>query len=800
MNTVYHFGLPNTDVSSLNQLPTPVKTDLLARVKSEKKIICNNIPFDKMDFTEYVRKDMIDYLSQVESTNLETIIWNPSDQVGQNGAKYNKGKYIGFVKKFIYRCQKQPLSKCGKYYTVKQKYCYAAGQDSGRIYVKNSGIQGMQCRLRGALLDGCNQDFDMINAHPTILLHIKNTYNIPGLAELPCPLFTEYVNNRAKMIHEHKFTKLEFLIMLNTDDMRPRKGPVFSALNKELKQIKAILYKEYNNKITTTNHKNPKSSITNKLMCLEENKLLQSAMQFAADNDHQVHTPMFDGCTVKLNDRVTPQQFIESLDKLSMDLGVKWSMKPHDTTIKKDPDFTVTDGDMYNEAKKNFEKEHCMILQPLAFVKEYTQSDGPIECDSFGLYTHSQFSNIVRPWKCLQENLQDKLVLLPILEKWIGDSSRREYRKMDFLPPPMVCPKTTFNTFTGFRHDALQRRGITFSDKTDISVFINHIALISGTDENLKCTEYLTHYLADMVQNPGRLPQIALIIKSVQGMGKNLFFENFCDKIFGDKYRISTSKKEQLVGRFTNIGSKMMIIADEAGSDKTAFLGNGQIKELITQPSIEVEKKGIDTCACSNFARYMFFSNMDCPIEIESSDRRFQVFEVDCEKPTAEYFDKLADAFNDDSRVLKFVDYLQGIDLSTVNLRRDRVKTSFYKELQSYSIPMSAKFMEVVLSTCEDTLEYSTADIFEQYKTYLTINNPKYTEKQCKFSKTIIKYDGVTLKRVKRDRKMVRLYTIDVQIAQKYMIDNNLVEDVVFDTLDNTVYQITSELNDLDKL
>lgn len=787
---VFHFGLPNTGVTTLSSFfPGSVP------VKCEKKInTLNKMDSERMDkpdtmeYIEYVRRDMVDYLGQIDKTNLATIVWDPSDQVGEDGKTKNLIGYLGAVKAFVYRCGRQPVSDCGKYFKVKQKYAYAKGQSSGRIYVKGFGIQSLQTSLRGAMCHELNQDFDMKNAHPTILLYIKNTYDIFGMQDIPTPMLEEYVKNRESVLKNSGFTKKRFLTVMNSDNAKIKNSEItLKCLNLECNQIKALLYKEYNNQITTTNEKNPISSICNKLLCIEENKMLQMAIRLATDQHHEVHTPMFDGCTIRLNYKVTTQEFIDNLDNLTKYAGVKWSEKPHDISIKMDPDF-IDDPFDSELLQQEFEENHCMIMDPLTFIREYIDKDN---VPQFSMYTHNQFSSVVANYVIASDEAY--------LSYWMKNKNRRQYTTLDFLPPPMVCHKSVYNTFKGFRHDALLAKGVTYDDDTDIGVFTRHLGLIVGTEKNPECTLYLTQYLADMIQFPGRLPQIAIIIKSIQGMGKNIYFENFCDKIFGKTYRISTSKKEQLVGRFTTIGSKMMIISDEAGSDRTTFLGNGQIKELITQPTIEVEKKGVDTYPVSNFGRYLFFSNLDCPMEIESSDRRFVGFECDSQKPGPEYYNELAEAFNDDSRVLKFVNYLQNIDLTNVDLRRDRVQTSFYKELQSYSRPMSARFMEDIVNTESETgsVQFISSELYALYTQFIKNTGSKYTETYTKFGRDIGKYDGISKKYAKRGGKSVPIYTIDIKLAQKYMVINNLVDDI-FDTTDTSEYIIIPDISPLD--
>ena len=103
---------------------------------------------------------------------------------------------------------------------------------------------------------------------------------------------------------------------------------------------------------------------------------------------------------------------------------------------------------------------------------------------------------------------------------WRGLKNIRTFENVDFLPKPLPCPKYTLNTFNGFRAEKLPD-----CQAKNIDLFLNHINILSGNDE--KGTQYIINYLAHSLQKPGELPRVALVFQSDQGVGKNIFFENF---------------------------------------------------------------------------------------------------------------------------------------------------------------------------------------------------------------------------------------------------------------------------------
>ena len=69
------------------------------------------------------------------------------------------------------------------------KYDYTNNRTTGRRYGKQN-IQGIMRCVRGMLLQGITTDIDMVNAHPTILLHMCKEQNIE------CAYLKLYIDER----------------------------------------------------------------------------------------------------------------------------------------------------------------------------------------------------------------------------------------------------------------------------------------------------------------------------------------------------------------------------------------------------------------------------------------------------------------------------------------------------------------------------------------------------------------------------------------------------------------------------
>ncbi len=428
------------------------------------------------------------------------------------------------------------------------------------------------------------------------------------------------------------------------------------------------------------------------------------------------------------------------------------------------------ENELYKKQKQYFEKFHFVTTEPTLIVK--------INID--GLYYYS-YKQVLDTYGCLGENF---------IKKWKLDPFVRRYKKIDFLPPPKNSNKDIYNLYNDIpilSHELVDN---------DIDIFINHCYYLSGKNEKAK--EYLLNYLAHLVQKPGILPGVALIFKSVQGIGKSLFFYKLFTNIFGINKILSTANSGDLFDRFNRLGGKIVSILDET-SGKDSFSKNEIIKNIITSETVKVENKGKDAYDVNNYCRFLFFTNNDTPIKIEMSDRRFMVFECSDEvKKIENYFKNLSNSLDDMSKIKGFYNFLLKRDIESINLEKDRVITDSYLDIQSVNIPIIIRFIKyyVCQYIMPDNLieleleehEYSNPikdiqnkkekisvskfyDIFKKWNTDYNYNS-KYNITQ--FGREITKYINKNIGITKIKNSSI-YYNFDFNLLTKYFIDNPLI-------------------------
>jgi len=715
---------------------------------------------------------------------------------------------------------KSLMDESGKFaVTYEQKL-----ENIGRFFALHGlSLQSFSKKIRHTLVHKSHLDIDIVNCHPVLLLQYCKKQNIK------CKYLTEYVKNRDTILTnmmdayhtERKIIKELFISVmylgkvdtylyrhkLNCD---PNADVSFIHLfQKEMNDISKVII-ERNPTLYKTMLDNPKpnkdpaSRTMSYLLAIVENNIIQHACDFLTKKDFKVETLCFDGVLVLKKD--VPKNLLENMSSY----------------CKKNTKYDV-----------DFDFKEMNEIIDISSELPYTMKDDYMDIPSLCDIKHSKdlkyikIPNIENPTKEQQSDLKDKISYNANLEKLsefdnkmdyfeeyhakvmnpssvltlggstfrmssykdfcnnyrnvrIGDQyftnlweqcpDNRTYENIDFLPYPLECPKHTFNTFTGL--EGVKK----ISNGANVDWFKNHLHILCGKDD--AGTEYMMDYLAHMVQKPGEIPRVACVFRSVEGAGKNCFFETFGEEVLGKQYILQTAEPDDIIGRFNLNQNKLMVIMDEA-QGKDTFASSEKIKNLITAINLKWESKGVNCVTLKNLGRYIFFSNNDTPVKIGNTDRRFIMFEcADDVANNYEYFSNLVSNFKTQGR--EIYDMLMSRDISKWNPVADRVKTSVYEEVQSATIPPLAKFLEHMNYKNNDSNDYNGDDMseftgegfFELYSEYLKKNNYEFKVTNTKFGREIVKYEGIEKKKTRIGAK----YVINYEKLMKYLVKMSYVE------------------------
>jgi hypothetical protein len=201
---------------------------------------------------------------------------------------------------------------------------------------------------------------------------------------------------------------------------------------------------------------------------------------------------------------------------------------------------------------------------------------------------------------------------MPLGDWWIRHAHRRFYRGIELAPNGHGNPGY-YNLWRGFAVEP--KRG-------DWSLFREHLQLVAGDDD--ASAKYIEAWMAETVQHPERPIGIVPAFKGEQGTGKSTLAKWF-GALFGPHF-IHLDSENRLLGQFNaHLHNKIVVLADEAvwAGGK---VGLGALKRLITEDTLNIEKKHVDVIQVKNLIHMMVASNEDWVVPVGFDNRRFAVF------------------------------------------------------------------------------------------------------------------------------------------------------------------------------
>jgi hypothetical protein len=239
----------------------------------------------------------------------------------------------------------------------------------------------------------------------------------------------------------------------------------------------------------------------------------------------------------------------------------------------------------------------------------------------------------------------------PLGDLWLADPNRRTYRAMA-LDPDGRCPPDVYNMWRGF----------------GVEPHAGEWSAIRGHLLDIVCSgrrdyyEWLVRWFAHCVQRPGKPAKTALVLRGEKGAGKSLV-GLILTHLFQD-HSLSITQARHLTGNFnSHLMDVLALFVDEAlwAGDKQ---GEGVLKALVTQDTLVIEPKGVDSFPMPNRLKIIIASNNDWVIPATKDERRYFALDVpDTRKGDTVYFTKLAAAIKG-AELGAFLEHLLGLDLS----------------------------------------------------------------------------------------------------------------------------------------
>jgi hypothetical protein len=221
---------------------------------------------------------------------------------------------------------------------------------------------------------------------------------------------------------------------------------------------------------------------------------------------------------------------------------------------------------------------------------------------------------------------------------WLDHPERRQYSGVVYAPGIELGPHV-YNLWQGFACEPKEGNCALYLEHTRKNV-------CAGNEEYY---QYLLRKLAYTVQHPDRQGEIAVVLKGKEGTGKGLFVRIF-GSLFGPHFK-HISQPRHLTGNFNSLQQDCSVLF----GDEVFWAGDRQhegiLKAIITEPTLQIERKCIDTITAPNRMTIFLSSNNAWVIPAGADARRFFVLDVgDAHKQDTKYFGALLEQMDNGGR------------------------------------------------------------------------------------------------------------------------------------------------------
>lgn len=298
---------------------------------------------------------------------------------------------------------------------------------------------------------------------------------------------------------------------------------------------------------------------------------------------------------------------------------------------------------------------------------------------------------------------------------WWTHKQRAQYLGgVDF--DPNGVPPDVFNMWRGFPkvpgEDAVQA-----SDGSDCALILRHIreVICSGVERDY---EYLIKWLAHILQKPGEIAGVAVVLRGKKGTGKDTLGE-YMGLILQHLY-VPVSDPTLITGSFnSHLVGKLLLHVEEAiwAGDKKA---EGILKSRITSSNMTAHQKGLDAYTVKSFLRVMMSSNEEWVAPATEDERRFFVLNVSDERMQSSAWFGPIRAEMRGKGPAAFAAYLRAVDLSGFDVRKPPA-TDALREQQQASLSDFALFWSEILED-EDAFKGCEGGAWEDQSAHVSLD------------------------------------------------------------------------------
>ena len=368
----------------------------------------------------------------------------------------------------------------------------------------------------------------------------------------------------------------------------------------------------------------------------------------------------------------------------------------------------------FEKMQIEFEKENFKVIQNSCFVQETFDEENNrklIQRNTSELTV--AFSHLNLKYKAWEDDKQvDKSV--PFIPVWIKCETIRRYDRMDCFPDATKCPVTCFNIWTPFEMERYNDTPLVDTDKVrdDVAFLRNHLSIMC--DHQPDTLEEFEKWIAQMIQFPDTKTHMP-IFQSAEGSGKGSFVQLMRKLLGVSKVALTANPEEYVWGRFNNMMETTFLVFFDEISKQMTGSGIDKIKNLITEPTIQIQHKGKGAYEMKSFHRFAGLTNAwDGGMTISKGSRRFLMCKMSDEmKGNMEYWSRFYSLLENLDVLRGFYNYYKTMKVTKI-LPPPKM-TEFALELQKLSVDVPTLWVKDLV-----------ADAKVNKSTYLVNNKKEY--------------------------------------------------------------------------
>jgi hypothetical protein len=655
-----------------------------------------------MELTERLPLLKLNYLTQMTFKDYKRYCSLNCKNDDERHVKYDM--MIGYAKALI-KCR----GEISRIYSFTEKNPSGVG---GRLYSGNS-LQGLAKQFRGFLCDKIITDIDMKNAHPTIARYICK---LNGFA---CPQLEYYINNREEVLSQFgPDGKDKFLCALNNNKLNKKEtNQFFRDFDKECKDIQKLItelseYKYIVDSVPESRIHNWLGSAFNRIMCVYENKILQSLIGILNKKQIEMCALCFDGLLM-YGDRYDDIELIKEIEYTInaeyVGLNMKWAFKQHYSDLclpdgwEPTVEMKISVGRDYDSVKRQFEETHLLISNKALFIRQ-TETDNIIMTKTQLITSNERISYDV----VIKDEIQSKCFVLD----WLKDGENRMKYDMAVYPSDIRCPDSVFNLWRPF---AMERVESCQKDENAISMIRGHIKILCGNDQMV--ADYLELWIAQMILFPS-VKSICPTLISKEGAGKGTLMRLFERMLGGEKVLQTTKPSQNVWGNFNGQMKNAFLVNLDELSKREGEGADGYIKGLITEPKMTINEKGIIPYEISSYHRFLITTNNEDPVKTSKDDRRKIIIRASDELiGNKDYFDKMYAMLEDENAVKSIYEYFKALPSADKFSSVPMPETQYHKDIkEAQTSPIEMWLRQLTIDNIN--LEYVEKSGMEQYEAF----------------------------------------------------------------------------------